>query len=411
MHVFYTPDIQKSNELPDEEAQHCIRVLRLNIGDEITLTNGKGNFYKAEITAATNKRCLVAIKETVFQEPLWPCHLHIGMAPTKNMDRNEWFAEKATEIGFDELTFLNCRFSERKVIKTERIEKILISAIKQSLKARLPKLNEMTDFDKFITREFKGQKFIAHCYEGDKPLLKNILKPGEDALVLIGPEGDFSEEEVKKAIEQVRIVSLDKEGASSTVHWRIGEASGRQVVLEFENGKPCFYENQVGVLTNSPDFKWQVTNLNNYVNLFPGNAPVQKIGNVTIFPFGAGSGFLGIPGDITPPSRFVRIAFYKATAPQQNTSDETILQCFHILNNFDIPIGVEFAPGKAPNIPSATQWTSAIDLTQKKVYYKTAYNNNIRCIDLKDINFNTISYQSHPLDQTLKQPIENLQFK
>ena len=218
-------------------------------------------------------------------------------------------------------------------------------------------------------------------------------------------------DEVKKAIEQVRIVSLDKEGASSTVHWRIGEASGRQVVLEFENGKPCFYENQVGVLTNSPDFKWQVTNLNNYVNLFPGNAPVQKIGNVTIFPFGAGSGFLGIPGDITPPSRFVRIAFYKATAPQQNTSDETILQCFHILNNFDIPIGVEFAPGKAPNIPSATQWTSAIDLTQKKVYYKTAYNNNIRCIDLKDINFNTISYQSHPLDQTLKQPIENLQFK
>ena len=104
MHVFYTPDIQKSNELPDEEAQHCIRVLRLNIGDEITLTDGEGNFYKAEITAATNKRCLVAIKETIFQEPLWPCHLHIAMAPTKNMDRNEWFAEKATEIGFDELT-------------------------------------------------------------------------------------------------------------------------------------------------------------------------------------------------------------------------------------------------------------------------------------------------------------------
>ena len=107
MHVFYTPDIQKSNELPDEEAQHCIRVLRLNIGDEITLTDGKGNFYKAEITAATNKRCLVAIKETVFQEPLWPCHLHIGMAPTKNMDRNEWFAEKATEIGFQELMSIN----------------------------------------------------------------------------------------------------------------------------------------------------------------------------------------------------------------------------------------------------------------------------------------------------------------
>ena len=149
MHVFYTPDIQKNYELPEEEAQHCTRVLRLGIGDEITLTDGKGHFYKAEITVATNKRCLVAIKETIFQEPLWPCHLHIAMA----------------------------------------------------LKARLPKLNEMTDFDKFIAQEFQGQKFIAHCYEGEKPQLKNVLKAGEDALVLIGPEGDFSEEEVKKAIE------------------------------------------------------------------------------------------------------------------------------------------------------------------------------------------------------------------
>ena len=211
MHVFYTPDIQVSNELPEEEAQHCTRVLRLNIGDEITLTDGKGNFYQAEITAATNKRCQVAIKETRYQEPLWPCHLHIAMAPTKNMDRNEWFAEKATEIGFDELTFLNCRFSERKVIKTERISKILVSAIKQSLKARLPKLNEMTDFLTFIQQDFEGQKFIAHCYEGEKKQLKEALTPGEDALVLIGPEGDFSEEEVQKAIEHGFVpISLGK---------------------------------------------------------------------------------------------------------------------------------------------------------------------------------------------------------
>lgn len=211
MHVFYTPDIQTKTELPEEEAQHCIRVLRLTAGDEITLTDGKGNFYRAEISASTNKRCLVNITETIYQEPLWPCRLHIAMAPTKNMDRNEWFAEKATEIGFDELTFLNCRFSERKVIKTERIEKILVSAIKQSLKARLPVLNEMTDFDKFISRDFKGQKFIAHCYEGEKPLLKDVLQKGEDALVLIGPEGDFSEEEVKKAIEKGFIpISLGK---------------------------------------------------------------------------------------------------------------------------------------------------------------------------------------------------------
>ena len=211
MHVFYTPDIQKSNELPEEEAGHCLRVLRLSIGDEVTLTDGAGCFYKAVISATGGKRCQVKVTETIPQEKGWNGYLHVAMAPTKNMDRTEWFVEKATEIGFDELTFLNCRFSERKVIKAERIEKILISAIKQSLKARLPKLNEMTDFDKFITREFKGQKFIAHCYEGDKPLLKNILKPGEDALVLIGPEGDFSEEEVKKAIEQGFVpISLGK---------------------------------------------------------------------------------------------------------------------------------------------------------------------------------------------------------
>ncbi len=202
MHIFYTPDIHVSTELPEEEAQHCVRVLRLSTGDEITLTDGKGNFYRAEITAATNKRCFVAIRETIYQEPLWKGHLHLAMAPTKNMDRNEWFAEKATEIGLDELTFLNCRFSERKVIKTERIEKILVSAIKQSLKARLPILNEMTDFQQLIARDFPGQKFIAHCYEGEKATLKDAIRPGEDVLVLIGPEGDFSEEEVKAAMEK-----------------------------------------------------------------------------------------------------------------------------------------------------------------------------------------------------------------
>lgn len=154
---------------------------------------------------------MVTIEETTYQEPLWSGHLHIAMAPTKNMDRNEWFAEKATEIGIDELTFLNCRYSERKVMKNERVEKILISAIKQSLKARIPKLNPMTDFNTFIEQTFDGQKFIAHCYEGEKPLLKEVLKRGESALVLIGPEGDFSEEEVKKAINKGFIpISLGK---------------------------------------------------------------------------------------------------------------------------------------------------------------------------------------------------------
>ena len=211
MHVFYTPDIALRAELPEEEAAHAVRVLRLQPGDEVTLTDGKGNFFRAEISTATNKRCLLNILETLPQSPLWKGHLHIAMAPTKNMERTEWFTEKATEIGFDELTFLNCRFSERKVIKTERIHKILVSAIKQSLKAKLPILNEMIDFNKFIEQPFKGQKFIAHCHEGEKQLLKDIMIPGEDALVLIGPEGDFSTEEVKKAEEKGFIpISLGK---------------------------------------------------------------------------------------------------------------------------------------------------------------------------------------------------------
>ena len=199
MHVFYTPDIDTCSELPEEEAGHCLRVLRLGVGDEVMLTDGKGFFYKAVISAATGKRCQVKVVEKIEQEKFWKGHLHLAMAPTKNMDRIEWFAEKATEIGFDELSFLNCRFSERKVIKTERIEKIVVSAMKQSLKARKPIVNEMTDFAKFMQRDFQGQKFIAHCYEGEKPLLKEVLKPEEDALVLIGPEGDFSPEEVQKA--------------------------------------------------------------------------------------------------------------------------------------------------------------------------------------------------------------------
>ena len=211
MHVFYTPDIATNVEMPEEEVGHCLRVLRLTTGDEVTLTDGKGNFYKAVISAATNKRCQLKVVETLPQEKGWTGWLHVAMAPTKNMDRTEWFAEKATEIGFDELTFLNCRYSERKVIKTDRVDKILVSAIKQSLKANKPVLNEMIDFNKFIALDFKGQKFICHCYEGEKKLLKEAIVPGEDALILVGPEGDFSEEEVAKAIEAgFQPVSLGK---------------------------------------------------------------------------------------------------------------------------------------------------------------------------------------------------------
>lgn len=215
MNIFYTPDIDKTLELPIEEAGHCARVLRMVEGDKMMLTDGRGSFYEAELTAVSNKRCRFRILNKQTPESLWLGHLHIAMAPTKNMDRTEWFAEKATEIGFDEITFLNCRFSERKVIKTERVDKILVSAMKQSLKPTKPRLNEMISFAEFIKQEFKGQKFIAHCYDEEentvKPLLQNAISRGEDVTVLIGPEGDFSREEVKLAVEKgFRPISLGK---------------------------------------------------------------------------------------------------------------------------------------------------------------------------------------------------------
>lgn len=212
-------------------------------------------------------------------------------------------------------------------------------------------------------------------------------------------------DEVMQAINSgaVRVVGLD---AESVVHYRIGDKSGRQVVLEFVDGKPHFYENTVGVITNSPGFPWHLANLNNYVNLFPGSAPNQLLGEQALSPFGGNSGMLGLPGDATPPSRFVRAAFFRNTAPQQPDGFSTITQCFHILNNFDIPIGIEHKAGQGPHIPSATQWTSAIDLTNGKVYYKTSYNNHIRCIDVKSIDFAKTKYQWHPMDKSESQPIE-----
>lgn len=214
-------------------------------------------------------------------------------------------------------------------------------------------------------------------------------------------------DEVMKAIQsaQVRIVGLDK---ISVAHWRIGDASGRQVVLEIVDGVPHFYENKVGVITNAPGFQWHLTNLNNYVNLFPGDAAHQMLGEQELFPMGGNSGFLGLPGDATPPSRFVRAAFYRATAPQRDNAFETVKQCFHILNNFDIPIGTEHPLGKSPDIPSVTHWTSAIDLTHRKVYFKTAYNNTIRCIELDHIDFQKVKYQAHPFDKVKEQPVEKV---
>lgn len=211
---FYDPLI--GGELPQEEAHHAVKVLRLQVGDEMWLMDGCGTYYRATITAATGHRCLYRIDETLPQEPAWQGHLHLAMAPTKLMDRVEWFAEKATEIGFDELTFLDCQFSERRVVKEERIDKILVSAVKQSHKAWKPRLNEMTRFEHFIKKEREGDKFICHCYgEEDideahsKPFLMDVLKRGVPTTVLIGPEGDFSIEEVQLALQHgYRSVSL-----------------------------------------------------------------------------------------------------------------------------------------------------------------------------------------------------------
>jgi len=200
MLLFYAPDISGHPQLPEPEAQHCLKVLRMQVGDIVHITDGKGNFYKAAIAEAHPKHCRLDILETIPQQPAWEGQIAIAVAPAKNIERTEWFAEKATEIGIDRIVFLNCRFSERKEIKPERINKVLISAMKQSLKARLPELQAMTDFKKFIMQPFEGQKFIAHCYPGEKPLLSKVYHPNENVLTLIGPEGDFSEEEIELAI-------------------------------------------------------------------------------------------------------------------------------------------------------------------------------------------------------------------
>lgn len=197
-HYFYTPEPQ-SLTLPDEEVQHASRVLRLQAGDEIFLMDGRGNFYNATITESTKKACRYDIIATMPQSPEWPYHIHLAMAPTKNMDRTEWMAEKATEIGINELTLLNCQWSERRIVKHERIERILVAAMKQSRKAWLPQLNDMTDFADFIAMPRSGQKFICHCHSDNLPLLKDQLSHNDDALVMIGPEGDFSPAEVAAA--------------------------------------------------------------------------------------------------------------------------------------------------------------------------------------------------------------------
>ena len=209
---FYVPDAACVTELPDEEAVHAVRVLRMTAGDEMMLMDGEGTFYRAQVTLTSQKHCLYEIVESLPQERQWQGRVHLAIAPTKLMDRIEWMTEKAVEVGIDELSFLDCQFSERRSLKLPRIEKIVVSAVKQSRKAYMPQLNDLENFKTFVKRHSMGRRYIAHCYdEVARVNLFDELRKGsadEDALVLIGPEGDFSIDEVRMAVE-AGFVSVD----------------------------------------------------------------------------------------------------------------------------------------------------------------------------------------------------------
>ena len=202
INFFYTPYITGSRYvLSPEESSHAVRVARLKSGDEIALTDGKGNLYKALITDANPKRCKTEIVDQQSDYGKRPYRLHLGIAPPKNIDRFEWFVEKATETGIDEITPLLCERSERKHINVERLQRVMIAAMKQSQKAYLPTLNDITSFDNWLKTQIAGQRYIAHCIEGARQSLKTACHRGQYATIAIGPEGDFSMHEVTQAID------------------------------------------------------------------------------------------------------------------------------------------------------------------------------------------------------------------
>ena len=201
MNLFYCPDITGTKYiLPEEESKHCIRVLRLKPGDEIHITDGRGNMHLCRITRDHPKQCEAEVVSTVNKASRNANRLHIAIAPTKNLERLEWFLEKATEIGIDEVTPLLCEHAERTVIKPVRLEKVAAAAMKQSLKSWLPVIHPATVFESVISKEIPGQKFIAYCETGEEHLLKTHIRPDLDTIILIGPEGDFSPAEVESAI-------------------------------------------------------------------------------------------------------------------------------------------------------------------------------------------------------------------
>jgi 16S rRNA (uracil1498-N3)-methyltransferase len=212
MQLFYNPEINDTSTqftFDKIESRHIVKVLRKKEGDTLYITNGNGELFTAEVLFANDKRCTVQIINIEDKQKPWNYYLHIAIAPTKNNDRFEWFLEKATEIGIDEITPIICKHSERKAIKKERLDKVVVSAMKQSLKFQLPKLNEATTFQDFIKQDFNGDLFIAHCEETDKKSLKSELtsrlrsKGQEQKItILIGPEGDFSAKEIEMALQQ-----------------------------------------------------------------------------------------------------------------------------------------------------------------------------------------------------------------
>ena len=211
---FYVPQAIEKNELPAEEAAHALRVLRLKPGDELFLMDGEGVFYEAHVTQA-DKHCYYEIDKALPQPKTWSAHIHLGIAPTKMMERIEWLAEKATEIGFDELSFLHCKFSERKTLRADRVEKIVISAAKQSRKPFLPQVHELTPFSQFIDESEEGHRYIAHCYDEIERVdfFNELNQLTDDApiTILVGPEGDFSIDEVKLAMAKgYKSISLGK---------------------------------------------------------------------------------------------------------------------------------------------------------------------------------------------------------
>lgn len=203
MHLFYTPDIHSDasvHTLPEEESKHCIRVMRMKMADQLMLIDGRGGSYIAEIVDPHPKRTLLSIKSFTQQGQRAEYKIHLAVAPTKNIERYEWFLEKATEIGVDEITPVICEHSERKEIKLERLAKILVAAMKQSKQGFLPKLHSAQKLSDFLEQETYFKRFIAHCEDGKKSYLNEGLKQGENALILVGPEGDFSSEEIKSAL-------------------------------------------------------------------------------------------------------------------------------------------------------------------------------------------------------------------